>query len=226
MATAPLKRIAGVGRAAMILVGVAGVVAIASVPAGRAVVDDAETFLAGNTDNDEFVQSIAPYVLLSFVQGIAVLASAVLVIIWMYRIASNHRTLHRGGTWGPGWAIGGWFLPPLLYIIPTLMFRELWRASDPDVPIGGEWRAGPTSPLVWVWFVTYSVLPVVALGFQSGDVLSSFGGSERALAEQIIDGQTSDLVNAFISVAGAVAFVTMARQLSTRHQRLTGEMSA
>ena len=56
-------------------------------------------------------------------------------MIWMYRMAANHRALQRNGTWAPGWAIGGWFLPPGgLYIIPFLMFRELWKASDPNGP--------------------------------------------------------------------------------------------
>lgn len=223
MATVPLKRVAGTARAAMILVGLAGLVAVVAVPVGRSVVGDAESFLAGDIDNDEFVDAIAPYVLLSFVQGIAVLASAVLVIIWMYRIASNHRTLHREGTWGPGWAIGGWFLPPLLYIIPFLMFRELWKAADDTVPIGGDWKSTRVSPLVTAWFVVYSLVPLVLLAFQTSDLLTGFGASERDLAEQIVDGQTSDLLGALITAVGAVAFVMMARQLTARHQRLTGE---
>lgn len=223
MATVPLKRVAGIARAAMILVGLAGLVAIIAIPVGRSVVGDAESFLAGEVDNDEFVEAIAPYVLLSFVQGIAVLASAVLVIIWMYRIASNHRTLHRVGTWGPGWAIGGWFLPPLLYIIPFLMFRELWKAADNSVPIGGDWKSTRVSPLVTIWFVVYSLVPLVLLAFQTGDFLSGFSGSERDLAEQIVDGQTSDLLGALITAIGAAAFIAMARQLTTRHRQLTGE---
>ena len=61
-------------------------------------------------------------------QGALQIAAAVVVIIWMYRLAWNHRALHRGGTWGPAWAIGGWFLPPIVYVIPTLMLHELWKA--------------------------------------------------------------------------------------------------
>jgi hypothetical protein len=223
MGSLPLKRIGGLARAAQILVGLAGLVAIATVPVGRTIVDDAEAYLAGGVDDTEFIESIAPYVLLSVVQGVAVLASAVIVIIWMYRIAVNHRTLHRGGTWGPGWAIGGWFLPPLLYIIPFLMFRELWKASDPDVPIGGDWKPVRVSPLVAAWFVAYSILPLVSLAFQSGDVIGGLGGSERDLAEQIVDGQTIDLVNAVVTALGAATFIAMARQLSDRHRRLSGE---
>jgi hypothetical protein len=226
MSSVPLKRVNGIARAAMILVGVAGGVAVATVPVGRSVVDDAERFLDGETTDTEFVEGIAPYMLLGVVQIIAIAASAVLVMIWMFRLAANHRTLHRGGTWGPGWAIGGWFLPPLLYIIPFLMFRELWKASDPDVPVGGEWRQGPISPLVTIWFVVYSIVPLGMIAVQSNDTFSGLGGDERDLAQQIVDGGASDAIAAAIAVAGAVAFILLARQLTRRHQRLTGEISA
>lgn len=223
MGSVSLKRIGGVARAAMILVGLAAFVAVVNVPVAESVVDEAETYLAGGSSDTEFVESIAPYALLSVVQGVAVMASAVLVIIWMFRMAANHRTLHRGATWGPGWAIGGWFLPPLLYVIPFLMFRELWKASDPDVPVGGEWRTGRVSPLVPLWFVLYSVVPLLAIAFQANDVLSGFGADERDLAEQIVDGGTSNLVTAATAAAGAAVFIAMALQLTRRHQRFTGE---
>ena len=46
-----------------------------------------------------------------------------------------------------------WILPQMLYVIPFLMFRVMWKASDTDVPIGGDWRSGRVSPIVPVWFV-------------------------------------------------------------------------
>ena len=94
--------------------------------------------------------------------GAASIAIIVLTIIWLFRIAANHRALGRQLTWAPGWAIGGWFLPPLLFIIPLLMLRESWKASAPDVPPGSpEWKQKGESPLVWIWFVLFSVAPIV-----------------------------------------------------------------
>ena len=223
MSSVPLKRTRAVERAAIIAVAASAVLAVGSLIASRTIVDEAESFLAGNIDNDEFVESATPYVLLSFVQGIAVIASAVLVIVWMYRIASNHRTLHRGGTWGPGWAIGGWFLPPIIYVIPFLMFRELWRASDPDVPIDGEWRPTKVSPLVPIWFVLYSIVPLVLLAFQSSDLTNAFNTSETALAEQFIGSPWAAIVGGVSTVAAAIVFVLLATGLGGRHRRLTGE---
>lgn len=223
LAATKLRRVGGLSKAATILVGLAALFSLLGVAMANQVSDDAETYLAGGSTDDEFLEAISPYVLVSFAQGLAVVASAVLVIIWMYRVAANHRALHRTGTWGPGWAIGGWFLPPLLYIIPYLMFRELWKASDPDVPPGGDWRSRPVAPVVTAWFVLYSVLPIAFLIAQSNDTFASIGADERDLAETIVDGQTSALLSGLVATAGAVAFIAMARGLTARHRRLTGE---
>ena len=219
----PLKRVGGVTTAAIVLVAVSALVAVLTVLVGQSFSDEAETYLADGMSNTDFVEEVAPYLLLTLLQGAVSIAAAVLVIIWMFRIAKNHRTLRRVGTWGPGWAIGGWFLPPLLYIIPTLMFRELWKASDPDVPVGGDWKSGRTSPLVWVWFVLYSLVPVILLFAQGGDTLGSLGGSEDQLAEQLTGSQTSAVIATAVTIAGAVAFIALARALTSRHRRLIGE---
>ena len=219
----PLKRVGGVTTAAIVLVAVSALVAVLTVLVGQSFSDEAETYLADGMSNTDFVEEVAPYLLLTLLQGAVSIAAAVLVIIWMFRIAKNHRTLRRVGTWGPGWAIGGWFLPPLLYIIPTLMFRELWKASDPDVPVGGDWKSGRTSPLVWVWFVLYSLVPVILLFAQGGDTLGSLGGSEDQLAEQLTGSQTSVVIATAVTIAGAVAFIALARALTSRHRRLIGE---
>jgi hypothetical protein len=142
MSSVALARVGGIGRAASIVVAATGALSLFAVAATRLVVDDAEAFLDDEISQTEFLEAVTPYALLSLLQAVALLASAVIVIVWMFRIARNLRTLHRGTTWGPGWTIGGWFTPPFLYVIPFLALREMWKASDPAVPVGGEWRSG------------------------------------------------------------------------------------
>jgi len=161
---------------------------IVAIWAGQTAQSDARAFLDGRITNEQFVERAAPYLLMSVVQAVATGAAAVVTMIWMFRIARNHRTLHRGGTWGPGWAIGGWFLPPLLFVIPFLMFRELWKASDPETAVGDNWRMNPTSWLIPVWFVFYSLLPLGLLVAQTSNGFS-LGTSERDMAQQVIDNQ-------------------------------------
>jgi hypothetical protein len=218
----PLKRVGALSKAAMILVAVAGLCSLLTYLIGLPLVDDAEAFLRGETSSDDFARTMAPYGVVVLVQGVATIAAVVLVMIWMYRLAANLRAMHRGTRWGPGWAIGGWFLPPLLYIIPFLMFREMWKASDPDIPIGGDWTSRPVSWVVTAWFVVYGPISVVvqAVSASSG---FSLGGSERDLAQQVVDAQDTAALAGVAGVVAAVLFVVMAAQLTSRHKRLIGE---
>ena len=222
MSSVTLKRVGAVGRAAQILVAIASLAGVAAYLAGMAVADDAERYLDGELSTSDFQTSILPYSLVGLVQAAATLAAVVLVMIWMYRLAANHRTLHRDGRWGPGWAIGGWFLPPFLYIIPYLMFRELWKASDPTVPVGGEWRSRPVSPVVTAWFVVYGPVLLVIQIFTASATLN-FSNSERTLAEQIVDDQAITGVAALVGLVAGALFIAMARALNDRHRRLIGE---
>lgn len=223
MSSVPLKRIGGLGRTASILVAASGLLSVAGVATTRLVVDDADAFLGGETSRTEFLEAVTPYALLSFVQAISLLASAVVVIVWMHRIARNLRTLHRGTTWGPGWAIGGWFAPPILFVIPFLALREMWKASDPDVPVGGTWRTGTVPPVMVAWFVVFGPVGALLQIAQLGDTFAGLGGSEDALAEQITGSMTIPVVAAVADAVAAALFVVLARGLTARHRRLTGE---
>jgi hypothetical protein len=226
MAATTLSRTAGIEKAMVALVVAAGLTSVLTLLIGRTVIDEAERYLAGDVSRTDFITSITPYLLVTFLQGAATVATGVLVVIWMYRIAANHRALHRSTTWGPGWGIAGWILPPLLYVIPLLMLREMWKASNPDVPIGGEWRKGSGHPLLYAWFVVYSLIPLVLLPFQSSDITASFGSSEDALADGIVGSVWPTVISTAVSVVGAVLFVLVARGIGSRHRRLTGEVTA
>jgi hypothetical protein len=224
MGAVSLQRIGKLSTAVTSLVSLSAAASVLSIWASGAAQSDARDLLDGEISNQQFVERTAPYLLMTTVQGVITLAAAVLTMILMFRIAKNHRTLHRGGTWGPGWAIGGWLLPPLLFVIPFLMLRELWKASDPESPIGADWRSNRVSPLVPIWFVLYSLIPIVLLVLQSSSGFS-LGASERDLAQQIIDDRAITFVDAAVAVAGAAVFVLLVRGLTARHQRLTGELT-
>lgn len=223
MGAVALKRVSGVAKASMILVAVATAAAFFTLLASQAIETDAEAYLAGSMSKSDFTDAMATYVLVSSLQGVATIASAVLVIIWMYRLAANHRTLHRGGTWAPIWAVFGWILPPLLYIIPFLMLRELYKASDPTVPVGGDWKSSRVSPMVTLWFIAYSIIPLLLVATTATDAVDALDSSETAIAEQITGDQTWNYVAILVTVAGAVTFITMARDITARHRQLTGE---
>ncbi len=227
MSSVPLGRIGGLTTAARILAYVVGTVSVLSAVLGGLAIDEAEDFLAGAISEDDFITAYAPAVLMGLVQTATFVALIVVTMLWMRRVAANHREIGRTGTWGPGWAIGGWFLPPfVLYVIPWLMFREMWKASDPSIPLGDDrWRSGAVSRVVEVWWVLYGLAPIALIAVQGARAIGggiSATGTE-GLAEQVRDGFTSSMVAGVLSLAAAIAYAAMVTGISARHRQLTGE---
>ncbi len=224
MGSVPLKRVSGMATASIILCGVVALLSAVELLARNAARDDARRFEAGELSDTEFVEAVAGYALTGVVILLATIAAAVFSIIWLRRVATNLRTLHRGTTWGPGWAIGGWFAPPALYVIPTLMLREFWQASDPEVPVGGDWRSRKSTALPFLWFVLYAAGPLAVLVAQLvGDGIGTLSSSEQQLADQILGDQALSIVAMVLSIASAVVWAVLVRGLTRRHRTLTGE---
>ncbi|MDQ3468272.1 MAG: DUF4328 domain-containing protein [Actinomycetota bacterium] len=220
----PLQRVHKLRTALYVLlaaVAVGNVIVFATTPAQ---VDAAREFIAGTIDEDTFTERQAGNAFAQLFVGAATIAIVVLTMIWLHRIAKNHRTLGRRITWGPGWAIGGWFLPPVLYVIPTLTLREHWKAADPAVPPGDDrWRSGPEPVLVYVWFLLYSVIPVALAIAGAATFLQAFGQDADDLADALVDTQAISMISAAVTVAAAVAWFLVVRGLTDRHVALTGE---
>jgi len=221
----PLRRISGLTKAILILLGVSAIGSLLQAVTTPSAVDSAKDFIAGTIDDDQFNEDLAPFSLASLLTGAAFIALVVLTMIWLYRVIANHRTLDRRLTWAPGWAIGGWFLPPfVLYIIPMLVFGESWKASDPSVPPGDDrWRRNSISPLVFVWWVLYGLVPIIFI--VQGITLDTANFSQDAsdVAESIEDQQGFMIGNNLASLAAAVAYFFLVRALAARHIQLTGE---
>jgi Domain of unknown function (DUF4328) len=222
-----LRRIGGLSKWLVATTAIVAIVTLTSTLTSLGAVDEAQDFLDGRIDADEFEDAYAPTILLAGVQSIVVLATVVLTMVWMYRIAANHRALGRIGTWSPGWAIGGWFLPPLvLYVIPYLMLRELWRAADPDVPVGDDrWRQSPVHLSVTAWWVLYGLAPIVIMVLQGADALNrGLGSGDTEDLAEVVDEQVAlTVASGALTIVAAIAWIIVVRGLTARHTRLIGE---
>jgi hypothetical protein len=191
------------------------------------VVDGAKDFLAGSITADQFRDKLGLYGVTSFVVGFARIALIVLSVIWLFRMIQNHRTIGRQLTWGPAWAIAGWVLPPLLYIIPTLVLAETWKAADPTVaPQDDSWKRGPVNPLLWVWFALYSIAPIVLFVIDAQSQVGMVGGDTRDVADSLDDKLGILVAAGIVALLGTVAWALLVRAWTARHARLTGEALA
>ncbi len=220
-----VSRIKGLSTAILVLVVLSAVGTALVTLITPSAEDDAVDFLDGRISEDDFIESYAPVLLAQAVQSIALLASAVVSVIWLYRIAKNVRLFGRATTWAPIWAVFGWVLPPFVYIIPTLMLREMWQASDPETPAGSDsWKQQRTPPILWTWVAVYVVGPLILLGFQAGSLVGGgFAGDTESLAEQVDDFGAAQYASGILGVVGAVVWIVLTRQYTQRHMRLTGE---
>lgn len=226
-ASIDLKRVGSLRTVLVIVLAVYVVGAIIGVIGAPGVVDSAEDFLAGNISDDDFNEDLMVYGLLGGLSGAAGLAIIVLSIIWMYRIVKNHRSIGRRTRWGPGMAIGGWFLPPFLYIIPTLILNEAWKASDPEVPPGDDrWRSNQGNPLIWVWFAVYGVGTLVISAINTSLQFRQFGGDADDVADAYADSLPVLIAMAVVNIVSAVLWALVVRRLTERHTQLTGEARA
>lgn len=85
----------------------------------------------------------------------ALIVTAIGYVAWMYRLHRNVRPL---GSSPPrhsaGWVIGGWLIPFLNLVRPKQIIDDLWRASDPDLPLeaGDGWLRQRRPVLLHVWW--------------------------------------------------------------------------
>jgi len=220
------QAIGGLSKALAVLLFIMIPLQILGVFATIGVSEKAKDFLDGSISRTEFEDATEAN--LSTFAGLFVIPIAVLTIIWMYRMAGNLRVLGRSGaTWAPGWAIGGWFVPPcVLYVVPWLMFKELWRGSDPDVGYGDpSWKQGRVAPIVTVWWVMYGLLPLVGI-FTAASIVTQFssGGVDvDDLAKQYDKYANLNLAMAVVGIGTTAVYLVFVRQLSARHMRATRE---
>ncbi len=222
-----LKRVGGLATTVTILTAVVALGTLATTILSAGVARDAEKFLQGDLTDSEFQDAIGPLNAIQLLTGLATLATGVVTIIWMYRIAKNIRAFGRRTTWSPLFAIFGWFLPPMvLYIIPFLMFRELWKASEPTaVDNTDNWRKSGDNMMLWAWFALFGLLPTVILAFQVGSLTANGipSGNLDSIAESLDDFGAVVVLTGLVNILAAIVWILFVRQLTDRHTKLTSE---
>ena len=223
----PVARISGLARWIVVLTAVVAVATVAITLLTLRVTGEASDFLAGEASEDDFRDALAPLNTVQPLSLVATMAAGVLTIIWMYRIARNVRAFGRQTTWHPLFSIFGWFLPPFfLYVIPLLILREQWKASDPAPDEDTEsWKRSPENPVLWGWFVFYGLVPFLFFLTQIGSVAGAGVGTGdiETIAESLDDVGVLALLSAVSIIGAAICWILFVRQLTQRHAALTNE---
>ncbi|MFH8403165.1 DUF4328 domain-containing protein [Streptomyces sp. NPDC018019] len=153
----------------------------------------------------------ALYGLAAVLQGTALLATAVVFIIWFHRSRVNAEHYTRDVcTLGRGWAIGSWFVPIGNLWLPFRVAKETWQASAQSAPDGSR-RTVSAAP-VRAWWTLWVVSLIVG---RTGNTLYKRAELPDAIRQAVTVVALSDLLD----IAAAVLAILFVRKL-TRMQQL------
>jgi hypothetical protein len=146
--------------------------------------------------------------------GLVGLAIFVLLIIWLYRAAKNNEALGRQNPrLGPGWAIGGWFIPVANFVIPFIVLDDVWRGSDPSVARDDPlWRRSSTLGAIWAWLVTAVIWYIPTL------IASSTGDVRADEPEKVRRDDILRIIGAVAGIVAAVFAILVIRRVAARQE--------
>lgn len=190
--------------------------------------DSAQDLINNSISTADFDDKLGLYLGIALLAGAVSIAQAVLLIIWTFRMAKNHLVLGRqpqafsaGATIAVN-ILGGCTLG----ILNFFMWRELWKASDPETAPGDpSWKQRVVTPLIGIYLglSLAGIAAAISLG-----ISGSFGpvrttGSSSDLAENINDKLGYVALSGILSLAAAAVFIMFVRQLAARHMQATRE---
>ncbi|MES2661168.1 MAG: DUF4328 domain-containing protein [Verrucomicrobiota bacterium] len=89
------------------------------------------------------------------------LASGILYLVWIYRVAANVERIHRHADVKPGWVVGCYFIPVVNWVAPAVTLRNLIRLTFVHRPPG----ALPAITIVWwISFMACNLITVLRVG--------------------------------------------------------------
>jgi hypothetical protein len=122
------------------------------------------------------------YYPLAAIHGLSFLmvtVTAGIFITWQYKHARNARALGQVHGLGPGWAIGGWFIPFANVILPVIQLVQSSKASDPVPKHFSDVESRTSLVVLWAVVFYVSLLEVSVQSEESStaataDTLSGF----------------------------------------------------
>ena len=96
---------------------------------------------------------------LGIVAALALLAAAVVFIVWLWRVRWNAEMFCKGEhRFTRGWVLGSWICPVVNLWYPKWVVDDIVAASDPRTPpLTPTLRVIPGTRLVWAWWLTWVV---------------------------------------------------------------------
>ncbi|MFB7053942.1 DUF4328 domain-containing protein [Streptomyces vinaceus] len=172
----------------------------------KRVIADPAAVTEGTLDRSDVLTGIA-----GALQGLILLATAVVFIIWFHRVRVNGEIMRPDAfSQTRGWAIGGWFIPIGNLFLPYRTAKETWTASTQAAP-DGSFRTVSPAP-VTAWWVTWVSSLVL-------DRVSASMYKRADTPEALRDASAAAMAGCLATAAAAVLAVLFVRKLTAMQTR-------
>ncbi len=216
-----MQPLQGLATAASVLLGVTaafGALAGVFLMSRASTVDDFVNGAAALTDLSDADSRVGAGIALFFISFVA---TGVVFILWQFRHAKNAEAIRGSLSIGPGWAIGGWFIPLANYVLPAVQISQSAKASDPDLPAGAPRDRGKLPGIIIAWAVVFAVGAGVFLAGSSSrpseDQVTLFNA--RSQIQDFARADREAAFGMFLYAAAGVLGLLMVRQLTERQRR-------
>jgi Domain of unknown function (DUF4328) len=232
--TPRLQPFGGLATAATVLLGVMALLALVGLGAHLNRVGLVEReFRDGGVALEQLEDADHGVAAAAVVYGLGLLGTAAVFITWQHRHAVNADSLAgSAAALGPGWAIGGWFVPCANWLLPGMQLFGASRASDPGLPVQPAAGRGRGSPLVVLWAVMFALGNALALAgwatFPDEDDVSVLADledfvSDATLADRMV--AAGFVITAAAAVLAAVMVQSLGRRQTARATTLAAAMA-
>ena len=158
---------------------------------------------------------------------VLVVALAAVFITWQWRHAKNAEVLGARGGLGPGWAIGGWFIPLANFVLPATQLFQSSKASDLQARQQGRRSKGAGIIIAWAIVLGISaILFVVGGGLAPSDDQGNLQIESVSDIETAASGDRTAGVALVAYVAAAVVAAVMVRILTRRQTNAYAAVAA
>lgn len=190
--------------------------------------NSAKDFINNTISSSAFDDKLGLYLGVAALAGIASIAQIVILIIWTFRLAKNGRVLGRQPqSFSPGATIAVNILGGCtLGILNFFMWRELWKAADPETAAGDpSWKQRAVTPLITIYLVLTlaTIAAAISLGVSGAVGPVRTTGSSSDLAANLNDKLGYIALSGVLTLAAAGVFIVFVRQLAARHMQATRE---
>jgi hypothetical protein len=112
-----------------------------------------------------------------------------------------------------GWTVGGWLVPFLNLVRPKQIMNDLWRATDPELPVqpGVAWKQVRVPLMVHAWWLLF------LLSLAVGIVASNFR-QEASTLQQLRGASVVTLLGDVLILPAAVLASLVVNQITQRQR--------